>query len=99
MTPPQGELIFGIMASLAEFERSLIAERVKAGMARAKARGKRIARPPIPKPLQARIAALHAQGYSIHQISTRLPISYGTAWNYVQRYKDAPDDGGALSKE
>jgi len=28
-----------------------------------------------------------------------LPISYGTAWNYVQRYKDAPDDGGALSKE
>lgn len=98
-TTPQGELIFTVMASIAQFERALISERVKAGMARAKARGKRIARPPIPKPLQARIAALHAQGYSIHQISTRLPISYGTAWNYVQRYKDAPDDGGALSKE
>jgi DNA invertase Pin-like site-specific DNA recombinase len=35
-TTAQGKLIFGIMASLAEFERALIAERVKAGMARAK---------------------------------------------------------------
>ena len=39
-TTPQGRLLFGIMASLAEFERSLIAERVKAGMQRAKAQGK-----------------------------------------------------------
>ena len=97
-TTPQGELIFTVMASIAQFERALISERVKAGMARAKAQGKRISRPPIPKLLQARIAELHAQGYSIHQISTRLSISYGTAWNYVQRCKDVGDDGGALSK-
>ena len=47
-TTAQGKLIFGIMASLAEFERALIAERVKAGMARAKARGKHVGRPRIP---------------------------------------------------
>jgi DNA invertase Pin-like site-specific DNA recombinase len=46
-TTPQGRLIFGIMASLAEFERALIAERVKAGMARAKAQGKHTGRPPL----------------------------------------------------
>ena len=42
-TTPQGRLLFGIMASLAEFERSLIAERVRAGMQRAKAQGKHTA--------------------------------------------------------
>jgi len=40
-TTPQGELIFSIMASLAQFESALISQRVKAGMARAKAQGKR----------------------------------------------------------
>jgi DNA invertase Pin-like site-specific DNA recombinase len=85
------------MASIAQFERALISERVKAGMARAKAQGKRISRPPIPQPLQARIAALHAQGYSIHQISARLLISYGTAWKYVQRYKGTLPMAGAHS--
>src|SRR5918998_759570 len=47
-TTPQGKLLFGIMASLAEFERSLIAERVKAGMQRAKAQGKQMGRPRLP---------------------------------------------------
>jgi DNA invertase Pin-like site-specific DNA recombinase len=41
-TTPTGELIFHVMASLAQFESSLISQRVKAGMARAKAQGKHI---------------------------------------------------------
>ena len=48
-TTPQGELIFTVMASLAQFESALISERVKAGMARAKAQGRRISRAPIAK--------------------------------------------------
>jgi DNA invertase Pin-like site-specific DNA recombinase len=51
-TTPQGEMIFTVMASLAQFESALISERVKAGMARAKAQGKRISRSPIPKNTQ-----------------------------------------------
>jgi DNA invertase Pin-like site-specific DNA recombinase len=86
-TTPQGELIFTVMASLAQFERALISERVKAGMARAKAQGKRISRAPIAQQVQDRIAALHAQGISIQQISKQLRIAYGTAWNYVQRLR------------
>src|SRR3954454_20223607 len=46
-TTPQGKLLFGIMASLAEFERSLISERVRAGMQRAKAQGRHTGRPPL----------------------------------------------------
>jgi DNA invertase Pin-like site-specific DNA recombinase len=86
-TTPQGELIFTLMASLAQFESALISERVKAGMARAKAQGKRISRAPIAEKIQARIATLYAEGVSIHQISKHLGIGYGTAWNYVQRAK------------
>lgn len=88
-TTPQGELIFTIMASLAQFESTLISERVKAGMARAKAQGKRISRAPISKKLQSRIAVLHEQGISISQISKQLGIGYGTAWNYIKRFKEA----------
>jgi DNA invertase Pin-like site-specific DNA recombinase len=54
-TTAQGKLIFGIMASLAEFERALIAERVRAGMARAKAQGKHVGRPRIPTQTEAAI--------------------------------------------
>jgi DNA invertase Pin-like site-specific DNA recombinase len=89
-TTPQGEMIFTVMASLAQFESALISERVKAGMARAKAQGKRISRDPIAKGTQNRIAELHAQGVSLHQISKQLGVGYGTAWNYVQNIKRAP---------
>jgi DNA invertase Pin-like site-specific DNA recombinase len=54
-TTAQGKLIFGIMARLAKFERGLIAERVKAGMARAKAQGKHVGRPRIPPRKEAAI--------------------------------------------
>ena len=86
-TTPQGEMIFTVMASLAQFESALISDRVKAGMARAKAQGKRISRPPIPREVQDGVEALYTQGISINQISKQLGIGYGTAWNYVQRLK------------
>lgn len=44
-TRPEGRMIFGIMATLAEFERELIRERTKAGMAAAKRRGAHVGRP------------------------------------------------------
>lgn len=44
-TRPEGRMIFGIFATLAEFERELIRERTRAGMAAAKARGVPIGRP------------------------------------------------------
>lgn len=45
-TRPEGRMIFGIFAALAEFERELIRERTKTGMAAAKRRGVRVGRPP-----------------------------------------------------
>lgn len=81
-TTPTGELIFHVMASLAQFESSLISQRVKAGMARAKAQGKHIARPPLAKHLQTKILALQKEGLSMNKISKTLGIAYGTVYNY-----------------
>jgi DNA invertase Pin-like site-specific DNA recombinase len=81
-TTPTGELIFHVMASLAQFESTLISQRVKAGMARAKAQGKHIARPPITKELQAKIIELQREGLSMNKISKTLGIAYGTVYNY-----------------
>jgi DNA invertase Pin-like site-specific DNA recombinase len=86
-TTPQGELIFSIMASLAQFETALISQRVKAGMARAKAKGKRISRPTLAKTKQKQIENLYNQGVSINKIHKQLGIAYGSAWNYIQQLK------------
>lgn len=45
-TSSAGRLVFHLMAALAEFERSLIAERTRAGLAAARSRGRRLGRPP-----------------------------------------------------
>lgn len=86
-TTPTGELIFHVMASLAQFESSLISQRVRAGMARAKAQGKHVARPALAKLKQAEIYKLFAEGISMNQISKRIGVAYGTVYNYVQKRK------------
>ena len=47
-TTPAGRAMFGMLGVFSEFERSIIQERVKAGLARAKANGKRLGRKPVP---------------------------------------------------
>jgi DNA invertase Pin-like site-specific DNA recombinase len=86
-TTPQGEMIFTVMASLAQFERTLISARVKGGMARAKAQGTRSSHAPMAQQVQDRIAALHAQSISMQQICKQLRMAYETAWNSVQRLR------------
>ncbi len=81
-TTPTGELIFHVMASLAQFESFLISQRVKAGIARAKAQGKHISRPPIAKQMQEKIIELQREGVSMNKISKTLGIAYGTVYNY-----------------
>ncbi len=71
---PNGRLVFGIFASIAEFERELICERVRSGLAAARARGKRIGRPR--KTVDAaKIARLRASGASWRTIAAQLGVS------------------------
>ena len=86
-TTPTGELIFHVMASLAQFESALISQRVRAGMARAKAQGKHVARPRLALAKQAAIAQLLSAGLSMNQVSKQLGVAYGTVYNYAQKQK------------
>ena len=54
-TTPAGKAMFQMMGVFAEFERAMIAERVRAGLARARGEGKRLGRPPIAPALEKRI--------------------------------------------
>ena len=69
-----GRLMFGILGSLAEFERDLIRERVKAGLDYARAKGVRIGRKPISVD-QSDIHRLKQQGLSMRKIGKTLGIS------------------------
>jgi len=75
---PNGRLVFGIFASIAEFERELIRDRVRSGLAAAKARGRRLGRPRVTVDA-ARIASLRAQGRSWREITRETGISKGSA--------------------
>jgi DNA invertase Pin-like site-specific DNA recombinase len=60
-TTPAGKAMFQMMGVFAEFERSMIQERVRAGLARAKEEGKRLGRPRIAAELEERFLAARAQ--------------------------------------
>lgn len=75
---PNGRLVFGIFASIAEFERELIRGRVISGLAAARAPGARLGRPRTSVDA-TQIARLRATGAPWRQISEQLGVGVGTA--------------------
>ncbi len=71
---PAGKMVFTVLGAVAELERSLIVERVRAGLRNARAKGKKLGRPPVAVDA-VRIARLHAQGRSIREIAEELGYS------------------------
>jgi DNA invertase Pin-like site-specific DNA recombinase len=74
---PTGRMIFTVLGAVAELERSLIRERVKAGLRNAKAKGKHVGRPRLSLDL-SEIARLRGLGLSWLKISERLGVGEGT---------------------
>ena len=72
---PLGSAIFTIISAVAQLERDIIAERVKAGLRRAKEAGKRIGRPKISVD-EAEIQRLRAEGRSLRGIAEQVGISH-----------------------
>jgi DNA invertase Pin-like site-specific DNA recombinase len=73
-TTPAGKMVFTVLGAVAELERSLIVERVRAGLRNARAKGKRLGRPRVVLDA-ARIASMRAQGRSIREIAQELRCS------------------------
>jgi DNA invertase Pin-like site-specific DNA recombinase len=79
LSTPSGRLMFQIIGAMAEFERALIQERVRAGLRNAKAKGKRIGRPrQVVDSLL--VLKLRGEGLSWRAISERLNLGLGTVY-------------------
>jgi DNA invertase Pin-like site-specific DNA recombinase len=75
---PNGRLVFGIFASIAEFERELIRDRVRSGIRNARAKGKLVGRPRV-SVNATRIGQLRASGQSWSEICLETGLSAGVA--------------------
>jgi DNA invertase Pin-like site-specific DNA recombinase len=82
-TTAQGKLMFSIVGAFAEFERSLIQERVKLGLKRAVANGAKLGRPKI-NINKYHILHLRNEGRSLRDIGEQLKISYVTVRNIIK---------------
>ena len=77
LSTPSGRLMFQIVGAMAEFERALIQERVKAGLHNARRNGKKLGRPQRVVDLDG-MARMKAEGHSLRNIAEKLGVGYGT---------------------
>ena len=90
---PTGKMVFTVLGAVAELERSLIVERVRAGMRNARAKGRRIGRPPrmcLNQDARRSIFEAYAMGgVSLRQLAVRFGTSIGTVQRCIQLYQKA----------
>ncbi len=86
-TSPQGKLVFHIFASLAEFERSLIRERVNAGLRAARQRGRKGGRPKVGKEKLSHASALLKAGYSTAKAAKTAGMGRATLCRHLTNLK------------
>jgi DNA invertase Pin-like site-specific DNA recombinase len=84
LSTPSGQLMFQIIGAMAEFERSLIQERVKAGLRNARAKGKRLGRPRADVD-ETKVKSLRASGASWRAVAEKLGVGVGTVHRVAQR--------------
>jgi len=93
-TTAGGKLVFHVFGALAEFERSIIRERTKAGLEAARARGKKGGRPPalVAKDLAAAKAMLSDPEITMEEVAKRLRVAPSTL------YRHLPGGRGAIQE-
>ncbi len=94
-TTASGKLVFGIFAALAEFERELISERTKAGLASARARGRKGGRPYKMTPAKIRLAmaSMGHPGTNIGELCKELGVTRQTLYRHVSPTGELRLDG------
>ena len=84
---PSGKLVFNIIGAVAEFERDIIGERVRAGLANARRNGKKLGRPRIPQKVRKKAIKLRERGLSNRAIGKDLRIAESTVRNCLKAKK------------
>lgn len=86
---PAGRALFGMLGVFSELERSLIAERVKAGLNRARAAGKHCGRPKLEPAKVQTVEKLLVKGMSIDVIAKKARVGVGSVCRIKSRMKEA----------
>jgi DNA invertase Pin-like site-specific DNA recombinase len=81
---PSGRAMFQMLGVVAEFERSMIQSRVKAGLERAKAQGKKLGRPKTTEQTKQAILKARSEGKGIRKIASELHVGVGTVINTLE---------------
>ncbi len=101
LATPHGRMMATLLAGIAEFERELTVERIRSGIAAAKARGARLGRQPGDRPKSDRLApkvlALVEQGRSYRLIGREIGLSKNTVAAIVKRHRQPPPTGEVRS--
>ena len=96
LTSPAGKMSMGVLTAVAEFERDLLIERTHAGMARARAEGKVMGRPPaLTKERQAEVVQQLAMGVSVAQLAR----DYGTTRQSIMRIREKLGSAGGRADD
>ncbi len=93
-TTPSGKLLLHIVAAMGEFERGLVIERTKAGVAAARRRGIRLGRPPA-KLDGDHLRALRGEGKSVREIAQLLQVGTSTVARHLAAAREVAPAGGA----
>lgn len=88
-TTPTGKLMLGVLGGVAEFERAMMLERQREGIAKAKAEGRYTGRKPTARAKADEIMALAAEGLSMGAIATRLGIGKGSVHRALAAGREA----------
>src|SRR5262249_47882090 len=88
-TTPAGKAMFQMLGVFAEFEHSIIQERVRAGLQRAKREGKRLGRPPIADKLAERIRAALAGGMRVRKTAAKFDVNPSTVQRVAHPFEGA----------
>lgn len=97
-TTPAGKLVFGIFAALSEYERALISERTVAGLASARARGRKGGRPYKMTPAKVRLAAasMGQPDTKVSELCTELGVTRQTLYRHVSPTGEVRPEGQKL---
>jgi len=95
LSTPTGKLMFHMIAAMAEFEREMIGERVRAGLVNARRKGKKLGRKPVPQMDKDKIIALLEKdsSMSVRKIARKLGMSSGFVGGVLKEYRMNKDSG------
>lgn len=94
---PSGRLMFHVLSAIAEFERDLIVDRVRAGLRRARSEGRKLGRPRVHQVDVERARRLLETGHSLREVARRLGVHHSAVKRAVEKQMSCATRDAAMT--